>query len=204
MNSIQKMLVALVLVNLAGFAYGIFFYWQQLNEINPLLWIFVIDSPLYVFLIAIVFSLALFRIKNDLLNFVAGAGALKIGLWSMFAILFYNEFFLAPQNVAWYSVLFALHAGMVLEGLFLAGGRASKKIVFSALAWFLASDFFDYVIGTYPSALPQNAGKLLITSIFTLALSLFSIAVFYYASKKKTNLFAWSRELGELRKQVVS
>ncbi|MBI3588274.1 DUF1405 domain-containing protein [Candidatus Micrarchaeota archaeon] len=139
-------LKALFAVNAVGFAYGIYYYWPQLQSTPPALWPFVLDSPLPLLFANASILLALAGKKpSALLDLLASAGMLKFGIWSVFAIAFYNEYFLAPAVAGWFATLLLLHVGEALEGIFFAYRRSFRwGAVAVAIAWLLLGDYFDY------------------------------------------------------------
>ncbi|MEW5955955.1 MAG: DUF1405 domain-containing protein [Candidatus Micrarchaeota archaeon] len=144
------------LVGLAGFAYGVYYYLPQLSQTSPLLWLFVLDCPLFSLLMAIVFGLAFFGVKNDSLAFFASVGAFKYGVWTMFALLLYADWFFSPANALISAGLFAAHALLALGGLVLAGRpRVSNAFFAVVLAWFFVGDLLDYGFGLHPLLPPS-------------------------------------------------
>lgn len=150
------LLTLLILVNLAGTAFGIYYYWGQLAATLPLLWPFVLDCPAYTALFAICLTLLLLgkRLPGPLAA-LTSFGLIKTGLWTVLTILLYNGFFFSPQHTLYFSVLLGLHVGMVLEAGVL--GRFisfDTKLLTAIAAWFFVGDIFDYVVGTVPWPVP--------------------------------------------------
>ncbi len=164
----------LVAVNLLGVAVGIIFYYPQLASANPAFWIFIPDCPLYI-LLATFFYLRI--LKNDLLRAITAVGLLKYGLWTIFALFHFSEYFLS-NALGW--VLVFEHIGMMLQYALFAAPM-EKKSAYIAAGWFLLNDFVDYVFGVH-AFLPSN--DLWVIVAFSLASSLAIPAfVFFYGKK---------------------
>jgi len=169
------------LAGLAGFAYGIYFYLPQLSQTSPLQWIFVIDCPLYSLLMAVVFGLAFFGVKNNSLAFVASVGAFKYGVWTMFALLFYSNWFFSPANALVSAVLFAAHALLALGGLALLGRpRVSNAFFAVVFALFIVGDLLDYGFGLH-TLLPSS--ELVWPAAVAFALTFFTVPFFGLLSR---------------------
>lgn len=152
----------IIFLNLVGFIWGlVFWYGKHLLEgkpgmapPSPLLWPFIPDCPLFAGLFILAF-LAVRRYGSRLPRgwrlyaTLTAAGLIKYGIWT-------DVFWLAnwgggglidPLGV----LMFATHVGMILEGIYLVGYLAPRRLDAAvSLAWFLASDYVDYGLGQYP------------------------------------------------------
>lgn len=157
----------LILINFTGALFGFYYYNQQLSETPFLLWVFVMDSPLYVFLFAFVLSEYILRKSvNSTLAGLASFGLIKVGFWTVFVIL-YVPFFLSYSAI-YYLILLFLHIGMILESFILLRLIDFKKLhIVPVVLWFLLSDFMDYFMGLVPHPIPfvTNSVQLLIIAI---------------------------------------
>lgn len=189
-----------MLANLAGLLFGIYYYAPQLAQGQAWQWPFMMDSPLAVALFGLALGLCLLGKGRNWLNHLAGIACLKVGVWTLFVIVYFSDWFLAPERAAWYSLLALLHLGMVLEGLWALGAtRASLQLSALMLGWFLGNDLLDYWLGLHP-ILPAQPQELAIVGLVTAGLSLFTVAWFHLASRDKPNLFWWLPVIGgELR-----
>lgn len=144
------LLSLVVLVNLGGTVFGFYYYWAQLMATNPILWVFVPDCPLYTLLfVPAVVLLRVGRLPRVFGGLVA-AGLVKYGLWTVFVILYYSEYFLAPASRSLYLVLLFLHVGMAVEaGLVLDDGLSGLEM-WVVLGWLLVNDLVDYGLGVHP------------------------------------------------------
>lgn len=196
----RRYLIALIIINVLAFLYGLVYYDQQLRSTSPLLWIFTIDCPLYALFMAAVFGLAASgRRLGTAFNFIASAGALKYGLWTIFVLLFYGDFFFAPALFTESAILFVGHIGLVLEGLLLIGTSGiDRRVLAMAIMWFAVNDWFDYEVGIHPF-LPESAAKLGTVALLTVAASLVIPALAFLAWNKQRNFYGWNRFLTKLR-----
>lgn len=174
----ETWILSLLIINIAGFFFGIYYYVHQLSLTSPLLWIFVIDCPLYVVLFASV-CLMLYRhrkVPSWFLLLVA-VGLIKYGLWTVVVIFLYMDYLLGVNFVVNGAMPF-LHAGMILEGiLILPHLKAKAWHMLAVMGWFLLNDFSDYFLMTVPMLPPTHFTflmweSLLATLILTPALYL--------------------------------
>lgn len=151
----------LVAANLAAVWYGYTdYYANQLRDTDPVLRIFVADSPNAVLAFALALALSQFRLRHALLDLLAWVLNIKVGVWTVFILLYrYDEFFadtgrtasffawdLPEPTLRW--ILFWLHIGMVGQALVLHRDLRMKPpnwIVFGIVAaWILLGDLLDY------------------------------------------------------------
>lgn len=180
----NKLLILIAFANLAGFFVGIHYYWEQLMDSSPLLWIVILDSPISVLLFAVVCVMIYFRKKiPDLLKFLASAYAIKYGVWTILAIWLYWGNYLVFEDQIMGIFNFFLHFGMVLEGIILIPRIKPNKyntvILFLVL---LANDYFDYFLGTVTRIPETHMNFLMIDSFLASILIVFSI--FIYQNKR--------------------
>ncbi|WP_284014523.1 DUF1405 domain-containing protein [Halobaculum litoreum] len=153
-----------VAVNLVGTAFGFWYYgfhplplsdplitWQ-LGGTPPSMWIFVPDSPVATLFIALALGLWLLGRTNEYVNALAFFGCWKLGLWTPFVLLAFEEGFRATTPLPMYLFLLGSHLAMTVEGFLLY--RISDfpvKAVAVALAWYGLNDVVDYflpIVGT--------------------------------------------------------
>jgi len=185
----KKLLYFLILANFIGALYGFIFYYGARLLQTPLhLWIFVPDCPLFSLFMSLAFLLILLKKEASLLFFFSLVGALKYGFWTVFVLLFFNDFYFTPENTFMYAVLLIAHIFLFAEAFLLV-----KKIKFKfyylipTLLFFLLNDFSDYFLGTRPP-LPQS--ELNFMFYFTLVLSLFFVALAFILVKLKEKKFS--------------
>ena len=179
----KKIVLLLLIINIIGFFYGLYYYQVQLEETNPLLWVFTLDSPLPVLLFAFV-CYFLYRKKEPprLLIIFAIIGLIKYGFWTDLALLLeWNYFYGFSPLIT--SMNIPLHAGMILEGILLLPLLKKEKIIRNlsiAAAFFLINDYLDYFFGTVTS-IPNTYKSVLVYEAF---LSTVVMIAAMYAYKK--------------------
>lgn len=167
-REIKVFALAVTLTNLGGVAYGIMFYWAQLNETPWYLIPLVPDSPTGPFLMVLVFALWWFRghRRSPTLELLAFVSLLKYGVWTVLVFWLYRADFFAPDRAALTQTLLALHIAEAVEAGVLLKGMRLPRAPFAALAalWLALGDFSDYVLGTHPR-LPQGIDPALGTQV---------------------------------------
>ena len=141
----------IVAINLAGTAFGFWYYRFQFSIEPAVTWPLVPDSPVATFLIAA--SLAAWKLgrPKEWLDALAFFGCIKLGLWTPYVLLaFKSEFsYLHP---AMYNFLFWSHLAMVAEAFLIH--RYSDfpvRAVLVAVVWYGLNDLVDYfvpIVGT--------------------------------------------------------
>lgn len=177
----------IIMANLGGAAFGFLVYYsQQLSSTDPFLWLFVVDCPLYALLFAVAFF---FRAEPrprllrawlprlpDLspIWFLIFVGALKYGFWTVFVLTAYSPYYFTPGTGFLYAVLYGAHLFLIFETVLLVGRiRVREAFLPLSLAWFMANDLSDYLLGTHPP-LPDSAltfmfpATMAMTVVFTL------------------------------------
>jgi uncharacterized membrane protein YpjA len=152
----RSLIALLLLINLAGVAFGIYYYWQQLASAPLWSWPAIPDSPIATALFVAVMALLLFRkrVPGWLATFAIFA-LVKTGIWTDFVMIVWPQFFFQPSYFWYYLTLFILHAGMVLEAVVIVKyADFSPRTVLVALLLFAAGDFSDYFLGTVPWPIP--------------------------------------------------
>ncbi|MCX6772911.1 MAG: DUF1405 domain-containing protein, partial [Candidatus Micrarchaeota archaeon] len=97
----------LFLLCIAGVLAGAYYYWDQMAATPLLLLIFVPDCPLYVLLTLPILSK---KIRSDAYSFLVSIGMFKYGLWTVFVLLFYSEYW-SPSQI-WITIPFIIgHIG---------------------------------------------------------------------------------------------
>lgn len=185
--------------NLLSVFYGLFYFYKDQLLSSPIWqWIVIPDSPTYVLLFAIsALGIAYNKLNNNLLNVVAFIGLVKIGLWTVFVIPLYGNYFLFPANANWFIFLGILHIGMILEAIVLLPRIKLNHIhLLIAFAWFIVGDLSDYVLFNTlprPDILLQNPEKLALlakesfgSTILITAVLIFMLKTVFYSSASKT------------------
>jgi uncharacterized membrane protein YpjA len=176
----NRLLLLIALANLAGFFVGIYYYWNQLMDSSPLLWIVILDSPISVLLFSVVCFLMIFRKRvPELLKLIASVYVIKYGLWTMITIYLYwsNYVIFEDQVIGIFN--FFLHFGMILEGIVLIPRiKLNVSRSFVVLALFLLNDYMDYFHGTVTRIPPTHLEFLMFES-FLATLVIISLSFIY-------------------------
>jgi len=169
-------------VDLLGTLAGFYYYKEQFAATPPRLWFFVSDCPNYTFLMAVSLFTLLKGKRYHLYNYLVSVGTAKYGFWTLFAVLFYREYFLAPENRLLYTGIFISHFAMMLEPVvILHKVRVRWWYIPASLAWFFLNDFFDYGVGVHPWV-PEHSISTLMWA--TVGMSIGFSLVLYYAVKR--------------------
>ena len=138
-------------INLAGTAFGFWYYRHQFARTPVEMWAFVPDSPLATLFIALAFGLWAAGRQSDTLTTLAFFGNIKLGLWTPWVLVVFAEEFLAFTSVPLYAFLLGSHLSMVIQAFVLH--RITEfpvRAVAIALAWYtvdLTVDYFVPIIG---------------------------------------------------------
>ncbi len=174
----------LLLSCIIGTLFGFYYYLGQF-EITPVyLWFFVPDSPFFTFMYVLVLFFYSSGLRSDTLDAFTFIGLAKVGIWTLFVLLLDYDYYFSPQTWDFRFVIVLLHIGMILVAITLLKEMKKLNLMRYLLifAFFLISDFFDYVIGTHP-LIPQ--GNIKIVMWVTIALSIMTCSLtFYYLEKK--------------------
>lgn len=168
----------IVAINLAGTAFGFWYYRFQFVTTPVVMWPWVPDSPLATFLMAM--SLALWKLDrtNELINVLAFYGNIKLGLWTPFVLLAFNDAFMQSTSLPMYLFLTTSHLGMVLQAfLIYRYSRFPPWAIGGALLWYsidLTVDYFIPIVGsphhtTLPFADPMAVEIIFGSTAFLLA-----------------------------------
>ncbi len=134
----------IVLVNLAGTAFGFWYYTPQLSDTPLGMWPFVPDSPMATLFIAL--SLAAWRLdfEADWLHVLAFFGCIKLGLWTPYVQLGLQS--PAGIGLLMYWFLILSHLAMAVEAFLIHRYAAfTVPAVAVATVWYAANDVLDYL-----------------------------------------------------------
>ncbi|MBI5253142.1 MAG: DUF1405 domain-containing protein [Euryarchaeota archaeon] len=185
----MKILFAAMLTNLAGAAFGFLYYKTMFASLSLKYWIFIPDSPLSTLIFSISILLILIGKKNNLLSFAACVYVMKYGFWTVFVILFYSGYFLAPQNAPFYWLMFVLHLGMIIEPVFILRTIEPRRghLLF-LLFWFLLNDYVDYWLGITPLSMFSFSRIEVVRNVSIASSIVFSFAVYLAPKQKSINI----------------
>lgn len=138
-------------INLAGTAFGFWYYRHQFARTPVEMWPFVPDSPLATLFMAVAFGLWALGRHSDTVTALAFFGNVKLGLWTPWVLVVFAEEFLAFTSVPLYAFLLVSHLSMVVQACVLHRITAFPvKAVGIALAWYtidLTVDYFIPIVG---------------------------------------------------------
>lgn len=144
---------AIVAINLAGTAFGFWYYRAQFGRTPVVGWPFVPDSPMATFFVALALALWALDRRNEYVTALAFYGNIKLGLWTPWVLAVFADQFLAINPIPMYTFLFVSHLGMVAQAFLLHRISAfPTKAVGVALAWYtvdLTVDYFFPVFGRF-------------------------------------------------------
>ncbi|WEL23561.1 DUF1405 domain-containing protein [Candidatus Nanohalovita haloferacivicina] len=170
-------LLDLAAINVAGTAFGFFFYQEQLAA-NPIqLWPFIPDSPLATLFAVLTFAFIAHDKRNNLVEALAVIGNLKYGLWTVFVLIYYHEIFYAGNPLWMYLFLLLSHVGMAAQALIILDiTKTDIKAFIAASSWFIINDLVDYTLGIHTRLYtPENGPAMIAAGILTAA----SIIILY-------------------------
>ena len=141
-----------MLASIIGTMYGFYYYEWQLRTSSLYLWPLIPDSPFFTFMYVLVLSAYSMGKRSNLFDAFTFIGLNKIGIWTLFVLLYDFNYYFSPQTRLFRSVIFALHIGMILCALTLLKDmkRPGYGHMGLLLAVFLIMDYFDYMVGTHP------------------------------------------------------
>lgn len=164
----RRVMTAVAGINLASFALGIAWYWEQLARTRVLLWPVVPDCPLAALFVAAALLWRLRGRPSAALDALAWASAIKYGIWTI-AVLGHARISGVPGGALGTLLLWS-HVGLLGQGIIYALLYPPRRWAILAVpaAWFLVNDVFDYALGTHPNLpLSGQFGFALATAVLT-------------------------------------
>jgi len=134
-----------VVANLAGTAFGFWFYAPQLARTPVVMWPIVPVSPLATLYMAL--SLSAWRLGYDAewLHALAFFGCLKYGLWTPYVQMFLNG--TGHVHPALYHFLVWSHVAMAVQAFLIHRyAEFPTRAVAVAAGWFTLNDVLDYFV----------------------------------------------------------
>lgn len=190
MSSLKKswFLWSLIIINFFGSIYGFYWYKNQLAQTHPTwLTLFVPDSPTGSTLFTLFLIALLVGRSIPTLEAFAAVTNFKYGVWAVAVIL--SGWMLGGER-QWTDYMLAFsHGGMALESLLYAKYYTIRfRHILLVGIWTIWNDWMDYFLDIHPW-LPSVLEDIdHVVGIWTFALSLFSLSLFYFLtarSKKK-------------------
>jgi uncharacterized membrane protein YpjA len=181
----RRALYLVIAANLLGTLFGFYYYLPQISENNPLLWIFIMDSPLSTLFVALSLIFYLRSRQKEFLNHLAFIGNFKYGLWTVFVLFHYLESFLAMRGTLLFSFLALSHFLMFIQAfLVLDYLEFDYRYLVVAASFFLVNDLLDYGLGIH-STLPEVNGFTDPAGIAAILLTALSVVSLLYFKKKR-------------------
>jgi uncharacterized membrane protein YpjA len=141
----------IVAVNLAGTAFGFYYYIPQLEETPIIMWPIVPVSPLATMYIGL--SLAAWRLGYrgflaQVLHVLAFVGCLKYGLWTVVVQSFIEE---SSTIALWlWQFLIWSHLAMAIEAFLVTRyAKFSLSAVTVGVGWYVFNDLLDYFVPVF-------------------------------------------------------
>jgi uncharacterized membrane protein YpjA len=183
----RRILIFLIIANIAGFFAGLYFYWNQLMESHPLFWIIILDSPLSVLMIAVICALFYFGKKvPEAFKLLASVYLIKYGFWTLLALYLYWGNYTIPVDQTIGIIDFILHFGMIVEGAVLIPKiRPRFTDTLAVLAVLLLNDYCDYFLNMVTRIPDTYKGLLMINNFSATLLLTLSIFIFSFFRSRK-------------------
>ncbi len=170
------LLGTILCLNIYGIYVAMNNYSYGLRNVSFLLWIFLLDCPLAVFL----FILSIWEREWGGFAFVA---LIKYSLWTFLAYLFYWSKFVNTDTLYEALLLLFGHLGMIVEAILFGFQKVNKKYVFLLIIFFLTNDIIDYFY-LMDYVLPNEGYYLQLFAYNILSTILLSIFVYKYEIKR--------------------
>lgn len=150
-NVAFRLVWLIVIINLAGTAFGFIYYEPQLSETPLVMWPIVPVSPLATLYIGL--SLASWRLGYDgriaqILHVLAFVGCIKYGFWTVLVQTFVEDPSTLPLWL-WQFLIWS-HLGMVVQAFLIPRYAAfTRGAVVVGVGWYVLNDAFDYAITAF-------------------------------------------------------
>ncbi|MFA5106530.1 MAG: DUF1405 domain-containing protein [Candidatus Micrarchaeia archaeon] len=145
----------LFIILAVAIAFGFYFYSPFFQYRNPLLWIFLPNSPLAI--LAALLTIYYFT-DNEFARLFSSAYVAKYGIWTVFVMLLYPANYLNSSIAAESVLLYIIpHIAMIFLALAMMPRKPARAHLAIALLFFLANDFANYFMGVmtdFPSIIP--------------------------------------------------
>jgi uncharacterized membrane protein YpjA len=151
-----------VLVNLLGTAFGVWYYRFQLSVEPVVVWPLVPDSPAATLFAALAFGGWWLGRRSETVAALAVLGCWKLGLWTPVMLVAFADEFLGATGVPLYLFLLTSHLAMVIQALVVHRvADFPPHAIAVAVGWYTLNDIVDYavpVVGTpHHTLLPGQA-----------------------------------------------
>ena len=167
-NADRRLLLIVLLINVAGTLFGLYYYWDQLGMTPWYLWLAVPDCPLYTLFMAIALTLILIGKPWTTFNAITAVGTTMYGTWTVIVLLWFGEVFFSPGNVEPTMQRLISHGAMAFEGFLLLPYLTKAKPVHWALTalWFVVLNSVDYFYHFMYNGLPMRTHPLAVMEYY--------------------------------------
>lgn len=145
-------------INLAGTAFGFYYYLPQFSITPAVMWPFIPDSPLATLFIAAALGSWALGWKNEYLLALAFFGNVILGFWTPWTLAIFSDAFMEINSLPMYTFLFVSHLLMVVQALVLHRvADFPLRAIIVAAVWYtvdLTVDFFIPIVGESHDWLP--------------------------------------------------
>ncbi len=184
--SLSRFTLPIILINLAGTAFGFYYYREQFAATAPHLWIFVADSPIATFLMAASLLLYLKDRRSGTLEALAAIANIKYGLWTVFILLFYFDTFFSSNPLPMYLFLLFSHLLMFLQAfLVLDYTDFDLRHLAVAASWFLVNDLFDYLLDLHTRIYAPHGHPVSPAMIAAFTLTAVAVGISYHHLRER-------------------
>jgi uncharacterized membrane protein YpjA len=167
-NADCGLLLIVLLINVAGTLFGLYYYWERLGMTPWYLWLAVPDCPLYTLFMAIALTLILLGRLWTTFNAITAVGTTMYGAWTVIVLLWFGEVFFTPGNVGPTMERLVSHGAMAFEGVLLLPYLTKAKPVSWAITvlWFIVLDSIDYFYHFVYQGLPMRTHPLAVMEYY--------------------------------------
>ena len=136
-----------VAINLAGTAFGFWYYSAQFSRTPTVMWPWVPDSPMATLLIALAIACWKLGYEQPWLTALAFFGNIILGLWTPYTLLAFSDTYASQTHPLMYQFLFWSHLAMVVQAFVLHRvSDFSVRGVAVALVWYASNLVVDYFV----------------------------------------------------------
>ncbi|OYD09703.1 DUF1405 domain-containing protein [Paludifilum halophilum] len=169
-------------INFLGSVYGFYWYKNQLIAVGSWLNLFVPDSPTASAAFTVVLLLYILKRRSPLLEAFAAVTLFKYGIWAVTMIVAGGLRSPQPflESLHWTDWMLAVfHLGMALQGILYSRFYTYDWRHLAAVGmWTLLNDALDYGLNLHPWLPASLAGAEARVEVFTVVMSLVSLALF--------------------------
>lgn len=182
----KSFLLAVIICNLLGTAYGYYWYSSQLTITKPMFYPFVPDSPTATLFLTIALIAIYFGKNIGLVEALAFVTLIKYGIWAVLMNIF--TFIVLGEVTSIGLMLCISHGIMAIQAfLFLPLFKIKPWHLLVTIIWVFHNDVIDYVYMQYPiySMLSDYIKHIGYLSFW---LSVVSIAILWFKVIRRNNL----------------